>query len=75
MILIREACIGLNYISLFTEMDDFDLLLIALVNMGALLVQRRKDRINRERRRRRRVWVRAINKEKSKELFTIFFRR
>lgn len=61
MILIREDCIGLNYISLFTEMDDFDLLLIALVNMGALLVQRRKDRINRERRRRRRVWVRAIN--------------
>lgn len=42
-------------------MDDFDLLLIALVNMGALLVQRRRDRINRERRRRRRVWVRPIN--------------
>lgn len=40
-------------------MDDFDLLLIALVNMEALLVQRRRDRIIR--RRRRRVWVRAIN--------------
>lgn len=51
VILIREDCIGLNYINLFTEMDDFHLL-IALVNMGALLV---------ERRRRRRVWVRAIN--------------
>lgn len=60
VILIREDCIGLNYINLFTEMDDFHLL-IALVNMGALLVQRHRDRINRERRRRRRVWVRAIN--------------
>lgn len=42
-------------------MDDFDLLLIALVNMGALLVQRHRNRIHRERRRRRRVWVRPIN--------------
>jgi len=41
-------------------MDDFDFLLITLANMGALLVQRRRDRINRERRYRRRVWVRAI---------------
>lgn len=62
VILIQEDCIELNYISLFTEMDDFDLLLIALVNMGALLVQRRRNRINRDRhRRRRRVWVRPIN--------------
>lgn len=45
-------------------MDDFDLLLIALVNMEALLVQRRRDRINRERRRHRRVWVRPINKRR-----------
>lgn len=42
-------------------MDDFDILLIALINMGALLVQRQRNRINRERHRRRRVWVRAIN--------------
>lgn len=52
---------GVNYIYLFTEIDDFDLLLIALINMEALLVQRRRNRINCERRRRRRVWVRAIN--------------
>lgn len=51
-----------NYIYLFTEMDNFDLLLITLANMGAFLVQRRRNRINHERRRRRRrVWVRPIN--------------
>jgi len=40
-------------------MDDFDLMLITLVYMEALLVQRRRDQINR--RRRRRIWVRPIN--------------
>jgi len=48
-------------------MDDFDFLLITLANMGVLLVQRRRDRINRERRRRRHVWVRAINTKRRQQ--------
>ncbi|XP_046418059.1 protein ANTAGONIST OF LIKE HETEROCHROMATIN PROTEIN 1-like isoform X2 [Neodiprion fabricii] len=39
-------------------MDDSDLLLISSVYLGAILVNRRRERI---RRRRRRLWVRPIN--------------
>jgi len=48
-------------------MDDLNFLLITLANMGALLMQRRRDRINRERRRRQRVWVRAINTKRRQQ--------